>query len=73
MDKLELIKQLHAGGDWSVMVSILENRTPIRKNPIAEIGLLYQESQESLSELTLEKRMEVDSHYRELVKQKRQS
>lgn len=71
MDKLELIKQLHAGGDWNVMVSILENRTPIRKNPLAEIGLLYQESQESLSEMTLEKRMEVDTQYRELVKRKR--
>jgi hypothetical protein len=71
MDKLELIKQLHAGGDWNVMVSILENRTPIRKNPLAEIGLLYQESQESLSEMTLEKRMEADTQYRELVKRKR--
>jgi len=71
MSKLELIKHLHAGGDWNVLVSILENRTPIHKNPIAEIGLLYQESQESLSEMTLEKRMEVDSHYREMVKRKR--
>lgn len=71
MNKLELIKHLHAGGDWNVLVSILENRAPIHKNPIAEIGLLYQESQESLSEMTLEKRMEFDSHYREMVKRKR--
>jgi hypothetical protein len=71
INKLELIKQLHAGGDWRVLISILENRTPLLKHPLAEIGLLYQESQESLSEMTLEKRMEVDSHYREMVKRKR--
>lgn len=71
MNKLELIKHLHAGGDWSVLISMLENRTQLLKHPLAEIGLLYQESQESLSEMTLEKRMEVDSHYREMVKRKR--
>ena len=70
MSKLELIKHLHAGGDWNVLVSILENRTPIHKNPLSEIGLMYQETQESIAELTLDKRMEVDSHYRELVKRK---
>jgi hypothetical protein len=71
MNKLELLKQLHAGGDWKVLISILENRTPFREHPLAEIGRLYQETQESISELTLEKRMEVDSHYRELVKRKK--
>ena len=71
MNKLELIKQLHAGGDWKVLTSILENRTPFREHPLAEIGRLYQETQEPISELTLEKRMEVDSHYRELVKRKK--
>jgi hypothetical protein len=70
LNKFELLKLLHAKGDWAVVTSMLENRTVTRKHPLIDIGLLHLDSRAVNSEMSLQSRIETDPHFGELVKRK---
>ena len=73
LNKLELIRILHTGGDWNLLQNLVASGTPLFRGGLAGLGQLRREN-EKLNELTLEpeERLANDSKFRELVARKRE-
>ena len=71
LNKLELIKLLHAGGNWEVLSSLLTNGTPLREHPLLEIGRINMAIEDDNGEKSLENKILGDPHLRELAKKRK--
>jgi hypothetical protein len=73
LNKLELIRILHAGGDWNLLQNLIASGTPLFRGGLAGLGQLRREK-EKLDELNLEpeERLAYDPKFRELVARKRE-
>lgn len=71
LNKFELIKMLHAGGNWQVLSSLLTNGTTLREHPLLEIGLINLASEAENGDTSLENKIFGDPHLRELAKKRK--
>ena len=73
LNKLELIRILHTGGDWNLLQNLIASGAPLFRGGLAELGQLRREK-EKFDELNLEpeERLATDPKFRDLVARKRE-